>query len=517
MISSLVLERPGVWRAAGVTAILLAAILPFTPLLWLTAASTDTFTASLGTGFGRALVNSAAVALAVAAASLGSGLPAGVLAALYEYRGRRLLLALAVLPLLVPSFLWAVGWSSLAVRLGPAASAVLSGHAGCVLVFFSSAFPLVLLTSAAATASLSGSVVDAARLAGGEGAVVRYACRHAAVPACLAAVLAGVLTLSDPGPGQILGLHTAAAEGLISFSALYDFGLAGRQCIALALVVLAVTAPLACLAAPRLATEMMARQFRRPQRTPHRGLASAAGAGLTLVLLAEMAAPVLGLIFPLLGRTDFARAWREVERTGVDTLVYAGGAGVTAAALGFGLAFFVGRSSGLRTARLGLCLVLFSMPPALAALGVVGAAAQAPAWADPVLRSRLSVCLVLGIRFFPLAAVLGLRSWGSTPASLALAAGVHGVPLRTFLRRVTAPLQLPAAAMSLLLVGLLATADVGTVLLLHPPGEASFPLALFTVMANAPASLVASLCAVYLAAAAGLLMAAWALVRGGTA
>ena len=68
-----------------------------------------------------------------------------------------------------------------------------------------------------------------------------------------------------------------------------------------------------------------------------------------------------------------------------------------------------------------------------------------------------------------------------------------------------------------LLAGLLATADVGTVLLLHPPGESSLPLAIFTVMANAPEALVASLCATYLIAAGCLLVAAWMMATRGRA
>ena len=67
--------------------------------------------------------------------------------------------------------------------------------------------------------------------------------------------------------------------------------------------------------------------------------------------------------------------------------------------------------------------------------------------------------------------------------------------------------MLPATAISLLLVALLASAEVGSVLLLAPPGAGSFPLAIFTVMANAPEALVASLCFLYLAAAAILLVA----------
>jgi hypothetical protein len=51
---------------------------------------------------------------------------------------------------------------------------------------------------------------------------------------------------------------------------------------------------------------------------------------------------------------------------------------------------------------------------------------------------------------------------------------------------------------------LLATAEIGTVLLLHPPGHGSLPLAVFTIMANAPEALVAMLCFFYV----GLALAA---------
>jgi iron(III) transport system permease protein len=219
--------------------------------------------------------------------------------------------------------------------------------------------------------------------------------------------------------------------------------------------------------------------------------------------------PLLGLTLPLAGGEALSRAWGALSRTVGNTLLYAAGAGASAATLGLLLAFCAGRNDRLRTVCIGISLALFSLPPALTALGLVQLAATAPAWADPFLRSRLTVCEALGVRFFPVAAVLGLRAWGSTSATWALAAAVHGVSLMTYLRRVVLPLLLPAGAVAMLLVALLATADVSTVLLLHPPGESSLPLAIFTVMANAPESLVASLCLVYVATAAGLLMVVW--------
>jgi ABC-type Fe3+ transport system permease subunit len=158
-----------------------------------------------------------------------------------------------------------------------------------------------------------------------------------------------------------------------------------------------------------------------------------------------------------------------------------------------------------------MALALFSLPPALTALGLVQLATAAPAWADPLVRSRFTVCGALGVRFFPVAAVLGLRAWGSTSSAWSLAASMHGVPVGTYLQRVLLPVLLPTAGVAVCLVALLATADISTVLLLHPPGESSLPLAIFTVMANAPEPLVASLCLVYVATAVGLFTGVWAM------
>ena len=94
--------------------------------------------------------------------------------------------------------------------------------------------------------------------------------------------------------------------------------------------------------------------------------------------------------------------------------------------------------------------------------------------------------------------------------SLARVAGVHGVPLRHYLWQVVMPLQRRVLVTAILLVGLLATAEIGMVLLLYPPGEESLPLHIFQLIGYpAPSSRLAALCVVDLALAVGLLALTW--------
>jgi iron(III) transport system permease protein len=178
------------------------------------------------------------------------------------------------------------------------------------------------------------------------------------------------------------------------------------------------------------------------------------------------------------------------------------------------MAMGIGRSSRLRAIVLGVCVALFALPPSLSVLGFVQAAASGPAWLDWVMRSRTGVCIVLGLRLSPVAMLIVLRSWGTIPTTWTQAAAVHGVSTSRYTFRVLVPHLLPGMGAALLLVALLATADVGSVLLLHPPGQDSLPLKILTVMANAPESLVASLCLVHLSSALGILALLW-FVAGG--
>lgn len=509
MITALALEQPGRWRAAGFSLIVLVLLLPAAPLL---SQVSGVSIATVSAAFSSALVNSLSLATMTGLVALIIGLPAGVLSACYKFRGRHALLAAASLPLLAPSILWAIGWSALLARVAGGGEMVLPPMVSSLIVFCATAIPLVLITAYLACRSLSASQIDAGRLAGGERRVVQLTFRHAFVPAVIAAGLGGVLTISDPGPAQIFGLRTAASEILTSFSALYDFSLAARQCMALAGIALIIATPLALVGGPRIARGMLARQVRPMQGDRQHGMAALTGALLTVFVLLGVIMPAAGLIMPLVGGQAFVRAMPAVWRTAGDTALYAFGAGGLAVVLGFSLAFIVGRQERLRTVALGVVMVAFALPPAMTALGFVSLGTAAPAWADPILRSRLTVCIALGLRFLPIAAVIGLWSLGSASRSWAWAAGLQGVSLGAYLRRVLLPFLLPAGLLSWMLIALLATADVGTMLLLHPPDAGSLPLAIFTIMANAPESLVAALCVIYLALATLVVAGIWAVL-----
>ncbi|GMU52905.1 MAG: hypothetical protein AMXMBFR33_20510 [Candidatus Xenobia bacterium] len=447
--------------------------------------------AGLDANFWLALCRSGLVGLLVGSLSLAVGWPLGVRLGLTDFPLRQLCLALLALPLLVPSFLVAIGLSMLWPGLG--------GLTGVIWAFASLGIPLVSLATMSATCSITGSQVDAASLAGGRSHVYALALQSTFPLAALAATLVAALTLADAGPGQIFGWAAVSNELLISFAARYDRGLATHQALWLAGVAALLTWPLAWKLAPEIAASLFARDVNVPRRVSDRTSQAWSIAVVTLCALL----PLAGLCKPLFGGQSWPvlRAWAEVSRTGKDTLVYAATAAVIAVGVAFPMAWLAGRSPARRRWLVTGALALLALPPALPAIWLIP-------WSG-----MWTLGAALALRGLPLAIVLALRAVGSTPPSWADAARVHRVPAATFLVRVQLPWwarwALPAAAIS----ALLATAEVGTVLLLHPPGHASLPLALFTVMSNAPESLVAMLCLLYAALALAVAATALAAAR----
>ena len=193
MISCDVLEKPNTWRSAIVIAILGTAFAPALPLFW-EALSDGSPQSALDISFWTASLRSIAVAIAVIGGALLLGFPTGVLAGLYEFPGRRPLLALLAIPLIIPSFLWAIGLSQFRIHIGMSSDSILSGLTGTVLAFLCWALPLVIYMTLITARCLSKSQIEAVRISGGEKLVLRCATQALLPGAILAAALA------DPPP-----------------------------------------------------------------------------------------------------------------------------------------------------------------------------------------------------------------------------------------------------------------------------------------------------------------------------
>lgn len=423
---------------------------------------------------------------------------AGSASAVFRFPGRALLLGVLTLPLLIPAFLWAIGLSMLRTSAGWRDGFPFSGWSGCIWVQGLLCAGLAAWAALLSLHGISRSQAWVALLAGGNAGLWRASLRSAFPAASAAALAGGMLALGDSGPGLVLGWRTAAGEILTAFSARYDYQEALRWCLWLVLAASLLFVPWAVRSTTALVAAVTARDngelWERPPVTS-RWPVMGAVAVMIVVLL-----PLLGLVLPLWQNQPWSRAVDELKRTGWNTLIYAGGAGLLAVLMAWPLAMLASRSLAGKRLLTVLLVVSLAVPAILPALVWMQGINAAPTWLDWLTRSRTAVCLVLALRFLPVTGLLALRRWTALPPSWRMAARMHGVPLPEYARRVLWPHQWPGILMAGILTALLSAGEIGILLLLHPPGESSLPLAIFTIMANAPESLVAALCVVYLLA-----------------
>ena len=468
----------------------------------------------LSASFNAAIARSLIIAVSVVLVSIVVGLPLGTLSGLYAFCGRRMFLGLLALPLLVPSFLWAIGFSQIQdmfhFSMFPLDSKIARG-VGPVITFSAFVIPLAVYASFLSVKSLSKNQIDAFRLVGSDRWTFLQLMKRAAPITFLITLLAGIITLSDPGPGQIFGFSGAASEILVSFSALYDFDLARTQSLILALVSILVCLPFILWIGPRLSVALLAKEATAELLMQNAMLRWLAPLLFILILFLILGIPFLGLIKPLVRGFSLDYALRELLRTGFNTVFYALSAGLVGTAIATSIILLFGRI--LRATQIiSLALFILVVPATFLAVSIIQMGSTLSASWDWLFRSRLIIGLVLGVHFCPIAILLILKRYNAISDSWFDAAKTSGVPRLKFIVRVIVPFLLPAIVLSAFIISLLASAEIGTVLLLRPPGEDSFPLRIFTVMANASESVVSTLCLLYVGLAGIFLVTLWYLI-----
>ncbi len=437
------------------------------------------------------------VMFSVVAISCGVGLPLGTLAGLYDFWGKRVLLGVLALPLLIPSFLWAIGLSQFQILFNISEYTHLAGALGSIFVFSALLIPLAIYAAMLGVKSISSHQIEALIMVGSVRWCFFQVLKRAAPITVLISLLAGIMTLSDPGPGIILGYPGVAAEILVSFSALFDFELARRQCFFVAALSLLLSLPIIFFLGNSLSTTLLAQESSTAKLYENTRVQQFAPPIFIAVLLVIIGIPLVGLFKPLLQEFELIYAFKTLQRTGGNTLFYSITAGVlsTIFALAHVLSFAHYKQG--KVMLISFSLLFLVLPSSFVALNVIEWGASVSANWDWLFRGRFLVGAVLAFRFFPIALLLIIKRYATISSSWFDAAKLSGVSTLKFYFQVVIPFLTPALALSVLIVTLLATAEIGTILLLRPPGEDSFPLAIFTVMANASEVKVASLCFIY--------------------
>lgn len=427
-----------------------------------------------GRGVIDTTVGSLALGLCAAAGATLLGLPVALV--LGRRSGSGLLAAACLAPLVVPSYVLAIGWYPVLGTHGLLAwawnPAPLYTPVGAGIVQAFQLWPLPALLGAAALSRADAALDEAARLLAGRGMTVRLAAPGLGAGFAIALVL----SVGDFGVSGCFNLATVSEEVYARYSTLFD-----HRAAALAAVPLLVALPPLLLLASRAAGRMRA-SGRRPWGSPSR---------LDRLALAALLCIALGIPGLYLARTGGAHVPEVMKLHKAEilaTLQYAGLGTALAgalAALGSGRRFRHVVETGF--------VVAFALPGVVTGMGILALDRAARGELRETLGTGALVVLAIAVRvaWLPWKAVDLTIVEGPDPASEA--AAVHGVPRWRRWWGIAVPRTTPAFAAGLAAAFVLAAGEIGAVVLLCRD-ENTIALRIFSLIHYGYTANVAALC-----------------------
>ncbi len=376
--------------------------------------------------------------------------------------GRRALSALIVLPVAVPDFVIAWGWTSLAPSL--------HGLWGASLVLSLGLYPLVYLPVAASFRSADPAQEEVSRSLGRGRwrtfwSVSLRNARLALLGGCL---LVALYLLAEYGAFEILRYQTFTTEIFAEFQV--GFNTPAASALSLVLVALGLVV--------LTGEAFLTRSGRRGRPQPRARVVTRARLGLYTVpvVLSMIVLVVLALGAPLWA------IWHWMASSQRTTLPAASSLGSAAwhTALYSGCAAAVATTAALPVAILAVryrgriamvfertCLLVQALPGLVIALALVFFAVR---YASAVYQSAFLLVAAYAVMFFPLALVAVRASVARVPTSLEEVARSLGQTPPIVMLRVTLPLVLPGLLAAFFLVFLTAVTELTATLILVPTG-----------------------------------------------
>jgi iron(III) transport system permease protein len=304
------------------------------------------------------------------------------------------------------------------------------------------------------------------------------------------ALITFVLAVSEFGVPGLLRVRVYTTEVFTAFAALYDFG----RALVLAVPVLLLCGVFAVTAAGMLGDRLItARRSAGVSAVAFHDWRRAAGTGLLAVMAAAVALPLV-----ILGREALAaRSFLEVVTGSGNAIV----SSLLLSALGATLVVTVAVWLGYAQARMRrgtrlmiqvLLVLLFATPSTIVGIGLIGVWNR-PGIAGALYGTDAMFLFAYLARFVPVAVLILAASAQSVSVSQEEAAAVSGAGWIRAMRRIVFPQMRLGIAAAWVVAFVLAFGELGVSVLVAPPGEATLPIRIYTIIANTPESQVAAL------------------------
>lgn len=438
------------------------------------------------------------------------GVPLGILLGKTDLPFRGALAVVFTLPLLIPSYIFAIAWFAILGRTGwlggalpPALSQLVSsaffGLPGCTFVLTIAFTPIAMLMTMTYLRAVNPRLEDAARLVSGWPSILRRVTLPLIAPALIfAAILIFLLTLGEIGVPSYLRYSVYPAEILTQFAAFYNFGAATVAATPLLFVTLII----------------LGLQYGLHKRVVELGRGTPSGRTAEITLgrwrsplfalvsawaLFTVALPLAVLVVQSSSLGVYAEALARAGDSILRSLLFAAVGASLLAVLGFFCGYLIDRRTlpfwpGVEW----VALLLFTLPGTVIGIGLISL------WNTRATNAIYASPAIIILGYLAQYAILPMRmtsaSLEAIPRTLEQAARLSGAGWFMTLRDIVVPLAGRGLVAAWVIGYVFCLRDLAISIVVYPPGSDTLPVRIFTLMANGAPSLIAALCVILILA-----------------
>ena len=397
---------------------------------------------------------------------------------------------LLLLPLLVPPYIFAVAWKD-GFQWLFSNSTVINPELGMIIVHTLVLFPLAMLITGTALSQIHSGLEEAG--------LMRVSFRKMLVKIVLPLIrpaltisflLILIISLSDFSVPAFFGVNNFTTEIFTQFSAFYNHQLAISQSFLLVILclMLLLSENRYLSDAPFFSVHVKGSSTKH--YSVHKGK-TILHLLLWILLLVVLVLPLVMLSHQALSGREilFSRAWELLSPTIYQSARLAFLGALLISAIGFWVAFMKERSHfpHLNT----MLLLTFIIPSTVLGVAVI------KFYNHPSTNFIYTSILILLITYVSRFGFIAARIIGNgikqLPVSLDEVSRVIGIPPIKRFFSISIPLLLPAIFTAFVLSFVLCLGELGTTIMIYPPGTELMPVKIFTIGANAPLALTSSM------------------------
>ena len=399
-----------------------------------------------------------------------------------------------LIPLFISPYILAVAWKDFFYLFFNNTSYI-SSYIGVILVLTTIFTPLSMLIIGSALSNINSQLEETGFMITNFRSVILKIILPLIKPALFTSfVLVFIFSISEFSVPAFLGIKVFTTEIFTQFSAFYNHSLAILQsALLISICVFLLFADRKHIAdAPFLSIDGKG-MSNKSYDTKNRKM---------LILLFLFGWFFISVVFPFIvlfvqsfkdGTSKFIQAFELLIPTFSNSIGLAFAGALIIVFVGFTAAYFSVKQTETKIKKSfdWLLLIVFAIPSTIFGISLI------KFYNTPILDFIYSSYAIILIgyvgKFSFISAKLISNAIKQIPNSLDEAAQIEGITFFTRVRKILIPLIMPTLFVAFIISFIFSLGELGTTIMLYPPGTEIMPIKVFTIMANAPQSLTSSM------------------------